>query len=132
MYKSLERIFQVLRPATSRLQPYTTTCDICAITLYIKYSISASTLQALFYKFLRYFGGIMPSKKPQFVIRTDKDTINKISYIAKENERNATQEIVYLIKQHIKDYESKHGILTLEEDGSMKPKKEKSSNSKTG
>ena len=43
----------------------------------------------------------MPSKKPQFVIRADKEIFDKIAYIAKENERSATQEIVYMLKQKI-------------------------------
>lgn len=55
----------------------------------------------------------MPSKKPQFVIRTEQDILDKIAYIAKENERNTTQEIVYLIKKHIKEYESKYGSIDL-------------------
>lgn len=55
----------------------------------------------------------MPSKKPQFVIRTDQETIDKIIYIAKENERSGTQEIVYLIKQKIKQYEKENGIIEI-------------------
>lgn len=56
----------------------------------------------------------MPSKKPQFVIRADQEIFDKIGYIAKENERNTTQEIVYLIKQRIKQYESTYGEIPLE------------------
>lgn len=55
----------------------------------------------------------MPSNKPQFVIRADKEILEKISYIAKENERNTTQEIVYLIKQRIKAYEQENGEIIL-------------------
>jgi hypothetical protein len=77
----------------------------------------------------------MPSKKPQFVIRSEKEIFDKISYIAKQNERNGTQEIVYLIKQRIKEYEAKYGELIIE-DGEVKPKKqsnqEKSFISKSG
>lgn len=62
----------------------------------------------------------MPSKKPQFVIRTEKEVLDKIAYIARENERNSTQEIVYLIKQRIKSYEQEHGEIQIEE----KPNKE--------
>ena len=51
----------------------------------------------------------MPSKKPQFVIRTDQEILDKIAYIAKENERNTTQEIVYLNKKRIRTYEKEHG-----------------------
>lgn len=59
----------------------------------------------------------MPSKKPQFLIRTEQEVIDKIAYIAKINERSTTQEIVYRIKQTIKDYETDHGeiIITTEE-----------------
>lgn len=56
----------------------------------------------------------MPSKKPQFVIRTDKDILEKISHIALENERSTTQEIVYLIKKRIKEYESENGEIVVQ------------------
>lgn len=56
----------------------------------------------------------MPSKKPQFVIRTDNETLDKIKYIAKENERSTTQEIIFLIKQEIKKYESEKGEIPIE------------------
>ncbi len=55
----------------------------------------------------------MPSKKPQFVIRTEQDILDKIAYIAEQNERSSTQEIVFLIKQHIKAYEAEHGEIHL-------------------
>lgn len=57
----------------------------------------------------------MPSKKPQFVIRADQEVLDKIAYIARENERNTTQEIVYLLKQKIKSYEAEHGEIILPE-----------------
>lgn len=57
----------------------------------------------------------MTSKLPQFVIRTDKETLEKIKHIAAENERSATQEIVYMIKQKIKAYESIHGEIQVSE-----------------
>lgn len=56
----------------------------------------------------------MPSKKPQFVIRTDNETLEKIKYIAKENERSTTQEIIYLVKQEIKKYEAEKGEIPIE------------------
>lgn len=56
----------------------------------------------------------MPSKKPQFVIRTDNETLEKIKYIAKENERSTTQEIIFLIKQEIKKYEAEKGEIPIE------------------
>lgn len=57
----------------------------------------------------------MPSNKPQFVIRADKEIFDKISYIAKENERSANQEIIYMIKQRINAYESMHGTIEIKE-----------------
>ena len=56
----------------------------------------------------------MPSKKPQFNIRADKEIFEKISYIAKQNERSATQEIVYLIKKRIEAYESLNGPIPID------------------
>lgn len=56
----------------------------------------------------------MASKLPQFVIRAEKETLDKIKYIAEENERSATQEIVYMIKQRIKAYESIHGEIKID------------------
>lgn len=56
----------------------------------------------------------MTSKLPQFVIRTDKETLDKIKYIAEENGRSTTQEIVYMIKQKIKAYESINGEIKVD------------------
>ena len=57
----------------------------------------------------------MPSKKPQFILRADKEVFDKISYIANENERSANQEIIYMIKQKIASYEAIHGEIKIEE-----------------
>lgn len=57
----------------------------------------------------------MPSKKPQFNIRCEQEIIDKINYIAKQNERSTTQEIVYRIKQTIKDYEEEYGEIKIGE-----------------
>lgn len=58
----------------------------------------------------------MPSKKPQFLIRTEQEVIDKIAYIAKQNERSTTQEIVYRIKQTINEYETNHGTIIIPEE----------------
>ena len=55
----------------------------------------------------------MPSKKPQFNIRADKEILEKIAYIAEQNERSATQEIVYMIKKRIEAYEAQNGEIDL-------------------
>lgn len=57
----------------------------------------------------------MPSKKPQFILRADKEVFDKIAYIANENERSANQEIIYMLKQKIASYESVHGEIKLSE-----------------
>lgn len=40
-------------------------------------------------------------------------TLEKIKFIAEQNERSATQEIVYLIKQAINEYESEKGEIPV-------------------
>ena len=56
----------------------------------------------------------MPSKKPQFVIRAEKEIFEKLKYIAQQNERSATQEAIYIIKKHIQQYEAEHGTINTE------------------
>ena len=56
----------------------------------------------------------MASKKPQFILRAEKEIFEKISYIAKENERSANQEIIYLVKQRINSYEAMNGEIKLD------------------
>ena len=56
----------------------------------------------------------MPSNKPRFTIRTDQETLIKIAQIAQKNQRSATQEIVYIIKKHIDDYEEKNGPIDVQ------------------
>lgn len=55
----------------------------------------------------------MPSDKPRITVRADQEIIDKINFIAKENERSTSQEIVYLIKQRIKEYEKNNGNITV-------------------
>lgn len=57
----------------------------------------------------------MPSKLPQFVIRTEKENIDKIAYIAKKEDRSTTAEIVHLIKKRIDAYESIHGVIKIDD-----------------
>lgn len=51
----------------------------------------------------------MPSKLSKIVARTDQTTIDKFKFIAVKNERSVSQEMVYLVKQAINEYEKKHG-----------------------
>lgn len=56
----------------------------------------------------------MPSKKPSFLIHADKEILDKLKYIANYNERSATQETVFIIKQHIANFEKKYGEIKLD------------------
>lgn len=60
-------------------------------------------------------GEKMPSKLPQFSIRTEQEIFDKISYIAEKNERSANKEIIFLIKQRIKEYEAENGVIEMKE-----------------
>lgn len=57
----------------------------------------------------------MPSNLPRFTIRTDQEIIDKIAYIANENDRSTTQQIINAIKKSIKEYEQEHGTIELPE-----------------
>lgn len=58
----------------------------------------------------------MPSKKPKIVAYTDQKTLDKITKIAKKNVRSLSQEIVYLVKKEVENYEKEHGEIILEEE----------------
>ena len=53
----------------------------------------------------------MPTNKSKFMIYLEEETLKKIKFLAEENERSTTQEIVYLVKQEIKKYEEEHGSI---------------------
>lgn len=55
----------------------------------------------------------MASKKPQFVIRTEQEILEKLKHMAKNHERSATQEAVFIIKQAIYEYEKENGEIKL-------------------
>jgi hypothetical protein len=75
----------------------------------------------------------------QYQFRANDIIIKKIDYIAKQNTRNRNQQIEHLLKECISNYETENGELTIEEDGTVHPKKlntndkmGKSSSLKTG
>ena len=51
----------------------------------------------------------MPSNKPQFILRGDKETLEKLKYIAEKNKRSANQEIMLMIEEKINTYEKEYG-----------------------
>ena len=54
----------------------------------------------------------MPSDLPRYTLRIPKILLEKIRYIAEEIGRSANREIELLVKQRIKDYEDKNGIIS--------------------
>jgi hypothetical protein len=57
----------------------------------------------------------MPSTKPVIAVRTTDEIINKMKYIAEENNRSVSKETEMLIKKHIKGYEENNGKIKLKE-----------------
>lgn len=51
----------------------------------------------------------MPSEMPRVTLRIEQEYIDKLKSIAEENERSLNQEIVYTLKQRIKEYEEQKG-----------------------
>lgn len=52
---------------------------------------------------------------PQWAFRCEEEIIKKITYIGKQNERNRNQEIIYIIKKEIEEYEKRYGEIKIEE-----------------
>lgn len=50
----------------------------------------------------------MPSKLPSYPVRAKQEIFEKMKVIADSNERSLNQEIVYLMKRHIEEYEKTH------------------------
>lgn len=50
----------------------------------------------------------------KFTLRTNKDLMKKLSYIAEYNARSANRELEVIIKKHIAQFEKEHGKITFE------------------
>lgn len=59
----------------------------------------------------------MPSNLPRFTYRTDKETLEKLRYVADNNFRTVNNEIDRLVHSLIASYEKEHGPIQLPEDG---------------
>ena len=51
----------------------------------------------------------MSSNLPRLTVRMEQDLVDKINKIAEQENRSTNQEIVYIIKKHIEQYEKEHG-----------------------
>lgn len=56
-------------------------------------------------------------KHPHYGLRIQKETMDKLKYIAEWSGRSANKEIEQLIIRYIQDWEQQHGVITFE-DGS--------------
>lgn len=48
-----------------------------------------------------------------FSVRIEKDVMNKMRVLAKENGRSLNKQIEFAVKQYLKTYEKKHGEVKL-------------------
>ena len=55
----------------------------------------------------------MPSKLPHYALRIPTPIMDKLKYIAEYNGRSANKEIEQLIRKHIAEYESEHGVIEV-------------------
>ena len=60
----------------------------------------------------------MPSKLPTINFHTEKEIIDKMKFIAKQNNRSLSKEVEYRCKQTIATYEAEHGKIVVEEEES--------------
>lgn len=55
----------------------------------------------------------MPSSRPKIVVYSDRDTIEKIQYIAQKDKRKVSNYCDMLLQKHVAEYEKKNGLIRL-------------------
>lgn len=55
----------------------------------------------------------MPSKKPRFTLRTEKENLEKLNYIAQKENRSDNKELEYILLKYIREYEKANGTIEL-------------------
>lgn len=58
----------------------------------------------------------MPSAIPQRGVRLEDELYDKACYIAKLENRSFNQQVVYIIRRFIDEYESQHGKIVIPEE----------------
>ena len=58
----------------------------------------------------------MPSNKPQLKTYTTNEVIKKFEIISKYENRSMSKQLEYIVKEYIKNYETEHGEIPLQED----------------
>ena len=55
----------------------------------------------------------MKDPLPRYTLRIEQTDLDKLAYIAESNGRSKNREIEMLIRQHIRDFEKKHGKIEI-------------------
>ena len=55
----------------------------------------------------------MPSNKPMFTYRTEKEVLQKLGYIAKQHYRTCNMELDKIVKDYIEAFEKEHGEIVV-------------------
>ncbi|MFT4145858.1 MAG: Arc family DNA-binding protein [Mobilitalea sp.] len=56
----------------------------------------------------------MPIQLSKFTLRIDTELLTKFRFVADYNARSANREIEVLMKNHVDEFEKKHGKITIE------------------
>lgn len=56
----------------------------------------------------------MPNEISKFTLRTDTELLKKFRIVADYNARSANREMEVLIKNHVAEFEKKHGTIELD------------------
>ena len=51
----------------------------------------------------------MPSDLPRLTVRMEKELIDKVNILAKKESRSTNQQIVYILKKYVEQYEQYNG-----------------------
>ncbi len=51
----------------------------------------------------------MPSDLPRLTVRMEKELIDKVNILAKKETRSTNQQIIYILKKYIEQYERENG-----------------------
>lgn len=58
---------------------------------------------------MAYEENCMPSNLPRLTVRMEQELIDKINEIAKKENRSANQQVTYIMKKYIEQYEKEYG-----------------------
>lgn len=101
-----------MKPRAHSQCDFPAVCRHCVVTSLLLYS-AVTLLSRCCPKFFLKVVIPLPSDLPKFTLRTDKQTLDKFRVVAQKNLRTVNRELEMLMRQHIADYEDKHGEIVL-------------------